>query len=140
MKNLDGRIINPEIKGVVFCLLSCGGTGINNNNKQSSSPFGQTSSPFGQAVSAFGQASPSAGQASLSPFNQSNAFGGNVFSSIPSTQSTSNMGFNQITTSHPMPIQPVQPTQNPDGSLFAAPTGDRGVNIVLGDGFEEFWG
>ncbi|PWA48717.1 C1-like protein [Artemisia annua] len=120
--------------------LSCGGTGINNNNKQSSSPFGQTSSPFGQAISAFGQASPSAGQASLSPFNQSNAFGGNVFSSIPSTQSTSNMGFSQITTSHPVPIQPVQPTQNPDGSLFAAPTGDHGVNIVLGDGFEEFWG
>ncbi|XP_071730627.1 nuclear pore complex protein NUP98A isoform X2 [Rutidosis leptorrhynchoides] len=100
---------------------------------QSSTPsLGQTSSPFGQATSAFGQAAPAFGQAapafgqSTPAFGQTSAFGGNLFSSTPSTS----MGFNQTTPSLSMPFQSAQPTQNSGGFGFGAPAG--GTSNIFG--------
>ncbi|PWA75995.1 nucleoporin autopeptidase [Artemisia annua] len=82
---------------------------------QSSSPFAQTGSAFGQTGSAFGQSAPA--------FGQPNAFSGNMFSSTPSLQNTSNLAFNQTPSS--VPFQSTQPTQN-SGFGFGAPAGGIG--------------
>ncbi|CAH9106522.1 unnamed protein product [Cuscuta europaea] len=77
-----------------------------------SGAFGQTGASFGQASSSFGQSTSAFGQPSL--FNTpSTGFGGNLFSSTPSMQTTTNpSGFGQTTPSLPTAFQPTQPSQN----------------------------
>ncbi|XP_071741717.1 nuclear pore complex protein NUP98A-like [Rutidosis leptorrhynchoides] len=106
------------------------GSGLNFGNTQPSPLFqsttpslGQTSSPFGQTTSTFGQAAPAFGQ-STQAFGQSSPFGGNMFSSTPSTS----MGFNQPSLS--TPFQSAQPTQTTGGFGFSAPAG--GTSNILG--------
>nr|GEX66281.1 nuclear pore complex protein NUP98A [Tanacetum cinerariifolium] len=90
---------------------------------QTSLPFGQTGLTFGQTGSAFGQTGSAFGQTSSAfwqtglafrqsapAFGQPNAFSGNMFSSTPSLQNTSNLGFNQTHSS--VPFQSTQPTPN----------------------------
>nr|XP_043628529.1 nuclear pore complex protein NUP98A [Erigeron canadensis]XP_043628537.1 nuclear pore complex protein NUP98A [Erigeron canadensis]XP_043628546.1 nuclear pore complex protein NUP98A [Erigeron canadensis] len=87
---------------------------------QTSSPFAQSN--FAQPVSAF----------SAPAFNQSNAFATNMFSSTPSLNASS-MAFNSTTPSLSMPFQSAQPTQNPGGFAFPAPTaGIGGTSSIFG--------
>nr|GFA00953.1 nuclear pore complex protein NUP98A [Tanacetum cinerariifolium] len=60
-------------------------------------------------------------------FGQPNAFSGNMFSSTPSLQNTSNLGFNQTPSS--VPFQSTQPTLNL-GFGFGAPAG--GTSSIFG--------
>ncbi|KAJ8544987.1 hypothetical protein K7X08_017570 [Anisodus acutangulus] len=97
---------------------------------QSTTPsFGQTSSAFGQTASSFAQSTPAFSQSNLFS-TPSTGFGGNLFSSAPSLNTSNMMGFGQTTSSLSTPFQLILPSQNTPAFGFSnfGPTQGAGAS------------